>query len=130
MGYRFKNKQRSKKDNQLFRKRFQKELYSRRRGFSESVYEQVEKYRLLVGHNVLGFDIYLLRNWYRKYGKNYDDLPYKNVGYVCWQISYSSRVSDTKTTNAALLDFQMKMINIRKKGLRTSLGALGKSNGI
>jgi len=30
----------------------------------------------------------------------------------------------------SLLDFQMKMLSIRKKGMRTSLGALGKSNSI
>ena len=30
----------------------------------------------------------------------------------------------------SLLDFQMKMLSIRKKGMRTSLGALGKANGI
>ena len=28
----------------------------------------------IVGHNVLGFDIYLLRNWFRKHGKNYDGI--------------------------------------------------------
>ena len=29
-----------------------------------------------------------------------------------------------------MLDFQIKMLNFRKKGMRTALGALGKSHGI
>ena len=43
------------------------------------IYDLVEKSDYLVGHNFLGFDIYLLRNWYRKYGKNYDSLPHKTL---------------------------------------------------
>jgi len=95
----------------------------------QTVYDLVEKSDYLVGHNFLGFDIYLLRNWYRKHGKNYDNLPHKTLDTFAMAKSVAL-AHRYKNNECSLLDFQMKMINIRKKGLRTSLGALGKSNNI
>ena len=93
------------------------------------IYDLVEKSDYLVGHNFLGFDIYLLRNWYRKYGKNYDSLPHKTLDTfaIAKSVALAHRY---KNNECSLLDFQMKMIGIRKRGLKTSLGALGKSNNI
>jgi DNA polymerase III epsilon subunit-like protein len=107
---------------------FKKNCIPEEEGF-KIIYKQVKNTDYIVGHNVLGFDIYLLRNWFRKHGKNYDDLPYKvlDTFAVAKAIALGYRY---KKNECGLLDFQMKMINIRKKGLRTSLGALGKSYGI
>ena len=93
------------------------------------IYDLVEKSDYLVGHNFLGFDIYLLRNWYRKYGKNYDSLPHKTLDTfaIAKSVALAHRY---KNNECSLLDFQIKMIVIRKRGLKTSLGALGKSNNI
>ena len=93
------------------------------------IYDLVEKSDYLVGHNFLGFDIYLLRNWYRKYGKNYDSLPHKTLDTfaIAKSVALAHRY---KNNECSVLDFQMKMIGIRKRGLKTSLGALGKSNNI
>ena len=93
------------------------------------IYSLVEKADYLVGHNFLGFDIYLLRNWYRKHGKNYDSLPHKTLDTFAMAKSVALN-HPYKNNECSLLDFQMKMIGIRKKGIRTSLGALGKSNQI
>ena len=93
------------------------------------IYDLVEKSDYLVGHNFLGFDIYLLRNCYRKYGKNYDSLPHKTLDTfaIAKSVALAHRY---KNNECSLLDFQIKMIGIRKRGLKTSLGALGKSNNI
>lgn len=92
----------------------------------ESIYQLVENCDYIIGHNVLGFDIYLLRNWYKKHGKNYDGLPYKVLDTFAMAKSVGLNYG-YKSAECDLLEFQLKMINIRKKGLRTSLGALGKS---
>tara|TARA_Y100000593_G_C4306210_1_gene335896 strand:- start:258 stop:923 length:666 start_codon:yes stop_codon:yes gene_type:complete len=93
------------------------------------IYDLVNEADHLVGHNFLGFDIYLLRNWYKKHGKNYDDLPYKV--FDTFAMAKSAALDyGYKSNECSLLDFQIKMISIRKKGLKTSLGALGKSNNI
>ena len=95
----------------------------------QTIYDLVEKCDYLVGHNFLGFDIYLLRNWYRKHGKNYDSLPHKTLDTFAMAKSVALGYG-YKNNECSLLDFQMKMISIRKKGIRTSLGAVGKSNNI
>ena len=109
-------------------KKFKERCIPEEEGF-KIIYDLVEKADYLVGHNFLGFDIYLLRNWYRKYGKNYDTLPHKTVDTFAMAKSVALG-HGYKSNECSLLDFQMNMINIRKKGLRTSLGALGKSNNI
>tara|TARA_R100001082_G_scaffold48047_3_gene25801 strand:+ start:9852 stop:10517 length:666 start_codon:yes stop_codon:yes gene_type:complete len=108
--------------------RFRQKCIPEEEGF-EIIYKQVEECDYLVGHNILGFDIFLLRNWYKKYKKPYDHLPYK----VLDTLSIARSVVldyPYKPNEASILDFQIKMLNVRKKGMKTSLGALGKSNNI
>jgi len=107
---------------------FRKSCIPEEEGF-EKIYNLVEDCDYIVGHNFLGFDIYLLRNWYRKHGKNYEHLPYKVLD--TFAIAKAIGVDQKyKSNECGFLDFQLKMINIRKKGLKSSLGALGKANGI
>ena len=67
--------------------------------------------------------------WYRKHGKNYDNLPHKTLDTFAMAKSVALN-HPYKNNECSLLEFQMKMIGIRKKGIKTSLGALGKSNQI
>jgi len=107
---------------------FRKKCIPQEEGF-EKIFNLVEDCDYIVGHNFLGFDIYLLRNWYRRHNKNYDHLPYKVLD--TFAIAKAIGVNQKyKSSECGFLDFQLKMINIRKKGLKSSLGALGKSNGI
>ena len=59
-------------------KKFKERCIPEEEGF-KIIYDLVENTDYLVGHNFLGFDIYLLRNWYKKHGKNYDEFPHKTV---------------------------------------------------
>jgi len=108
--------------------KFRNKCIPEEEGF-KTIYKQVEECDYLVGHNVLGFDIFLLRNWYRKHGKKYDHLPYKVIDTLSIARSINLEYP-YKSNEMSLLDFQMKMLSIRKKGMKTSLGALGKSNNI
>tara|TARA_R100001163_G_scaffold65538_1_gene63152 strand:- start:2911 stop:3576 length:666 start_codon:yes stop_codon:yes gene_type:complete len=108
--------------------KFRQKCIPEEEGF-KTIYKQVEECDYLVGHNVLGFDIFLLRNWYRKHGKKYDHLPHKVIDTLSIARSINLEYS-YKSNEMSLLDFQMKMLSIRKKGMKTSLGALGKSNNI
>tara|TARA_R110002020_G_scaffold2759_1_gene12962 strand:- start:7358 stop:8023 length:666 start_codon:yes stop_codon:yes gene_type:complete len=109
-------------------KRFQQRCIPEKEAF-ETLYYLVEKCDHIVGHNVLGFDIYLLRNWYKKHKKDHGNLPYKVLDTFALAKSIALDYS-YKNSECNMLDFQMKMINIRKKGLRTSLGALGKAHNL
>tara|TARA_Y100001938_G_C8094380_1_gene437168 strand:+ start:3118 stop:3783 length:666 start_codon:yes stop_codon:yes gene_type:complete len=93
------------------------------------LYKLTEECDYIVGHNVLGFDIFLLRNWYKKHGKPHRHLPNKVLDTLA--IARSIALDHSyKAGECPILDFQMKMINTRRKGMRTSLGALGKSHNI
>ena len=92
----------------------------------DTLYRLTEDCDYIVGHNVLGFDIFLLRNWYKKHGKAHRHLPNKVLDTLAIARSVSLDYN-YKSGECPILDFQMKMINTRKKGLKTSLGALGKS---
>jgi DNA polymerase III epsilon subunit-like protein len=108
--------------------KFKQKCIPEEEGF-EIIYNQVEECDYLVGHNVLGFDIYLLRNWYKKHNKPHSHLPYKVIDTLA--IARSVAIDyPYKSQESTILDFQMKMLSVRKRGLKTGLGALGKSNGI
>ena len=77
----------------------------------------------------MGFDIYLLRDWYKVHGKEYKHLPFKVIDTLAFARSIAVDYS-FENSGSSLFEFQMKMLNVRKKGLRTSLGALGKSYSI
>ena len=66
----------------------------------------------IVGHNILGFDIYLIRG--------IDTLS------ICRGINNDVKPKDKES----FLAFQFRMLNIRKKGQRNSLEAVGKSYSI
>tara|TARA_B100000519_G_scaffold170241_1_gene155885 strand:+ start:994 stop:1659 length:666 start_codon:yes stop_codon:yes gene_type:complete len=93
------------------------------------IYKLCEECDYIVGHNVLGFDIYLLRDWYKVHGKEYKHLPFKVIDTLAFARSIAVDYS-FENSGSSLFEFQMKMLNVRKKGLRTSLGALGKSYSI
>ena len=95
----------------------------------EKIYNLCEECDYIVGHNVLGFDIYLLRDWYRVHGKEYKHLPFKVIDTLAFARSIAIDYSFANS-GSSLFEFQMKMLNVRKKGLKTSLGALGKSYSI
>ena len=107
---------------------FRQKCIPEEEGF-KTIYDLVESCDYIVGHNVLGFDIFLLRNWYKKHGKPYKHLTSKVLDTL--SIARSINLGyQYKSSECSMLEFQMKMLGIRKKGMRTSLGALGKSHDI
>lgn len=79
----------------------------------------------IVGHNILGFDLYIYQNWAREMGAQ-----------VSWD-KFLPRCIDTLALSRAhkleqrvdkdnFLLWQYKMLSIRKRGIRTSLSAMAK----
>ena len=108
--------------------RFKQKFIAQEEAF-KVIYELCEKCDYIVGHNVLGFDIFLLRDWYKFHGKPYKHLPFKVIDTLSFGRSLAIDSSFEKS-GSSLFEFQMKMLSVRKKGLKTSLGALGKAYGI
>ena len=82
----------------------------------------------IVGHNILGFDIYLIRGIYKFLNKSYKHIVPKIIDTlsICRGINNDIKPKDKES----FLAFQFRMLNIRKKGQRNSLEAVGKSYSI
>ena len=78
----------------------------------------------IIGHNILGFDIYLIKDFYRYMGKDYKHLMEKviDTNYV----ARGPRMGLNFTPEESFLAYQYRVMHTRKKGVRTNLIALGK----
>tara|TARA_Y100000004_G_scaffold193448_1_gene256005 strand:+ start:344 stop:982 length:639 start_codon:yes stop_codon:yes gene_type:complete len=78
----------------------------------------------IVGHNILGFDIYLIRDLYHHVGKDYTHLISKiiDTNAVARGIKYEMPYSEEDD----LTEYQYRVISTRKRGVKTNLQHLGK----
>lgn len=78
----------------------------------------------IIGHNILGFDIYLIKGLYEYMGDDYTPLVEKMIDTNCIARGIKSGMDYVPEDD--FLEYQYKMVNKRIKGVRTSLTALGK----
>lgn len=78
----------------------------------------------IVGHNVLGFDIYLIKDLYETHGADWKPLVNKFIDTNC--LARGVKFGEEYRQGDDLLAYQYRMYNKRKKGVRTNLTALGK----
>jgi DNA polymerase III alpha subunit (gram-positive type) len=102
---------------------FNKNHYYEKAESPIEVFKQLSKYLydpsfLVIGQNLLGFDVYMINVWRKLMGMKSDN-------------SYVNRVIDTKSISTAIfknilpdkenfLSWQYKMLHIREKGLKTN----------
>ena len=93
--------------------------------FSEDLYDENN---LIVGQNLLGFDVYMVNIWRKLMGRNPD-------------YSFVSRIIDTKSLATAIakqipvdkedfIGWQYRILNYRERGLKTSQATLLKKYNI
>tara|TARA_R110000772_G_scaffold249530_1_gene363762 strand:- start:6479 stop:7156 length:678 start_codon:yes stop_codon:yes gene_type:complete len=90
----------------------------------EIIKEQVDWCDHIVGHNVLGFDVFLLMEWYKMYGEDWEELPYKLIDTAC--LAKGIKLEDKYKKGEDLLAYQYKMYHTVKRGVKTSLQFLAK----
>lgn len=78
----------------------------------------------IVGHNILGFDIYLIKEYYKMMGKSADHLYEKVID--THSVAKGWKLSLPYKQETSFLEYQYMAAHIRKKGIKTSLSALGK----
>ena len=107
--------------------RFSDEKYKKLRKPHEKVFPLMEKWLeeadYVVGHNILGFDIYLILEFYKKMGKNGTHLVDKMIDTYCLSKAY--KLGSQKPAEASLIEYQYRCLNIHKRGLGGSLKAMG-----
>jgi DNA polymerase III epsilon subunit-like protein len=78
----------------------------------------------IVGHNILGFDIYLIKGLYEHMGDSYKHLTHKIIDtYAIAKGIRSERYYDSKTD---FLEYQYQITSQIIKGIKTNLTAVGK----
>jgi len=78
----------------------------------------------VVGHNILGFDLYLIKDYYKYMGKSYRHLVSKIIDTNCMAKGVKYGMHYKNTDN--LSQYQYKMYHERRKGIKTNLAALGR----
>jgi len=82
----------------------------------------------ILGHNTLGFDIYLIKEYYKFMGLKSNHLVSKfiDTNAIARGIKYGTPFN--KSDN--LIEYQFKIYHTKKKNIKSSLTFLGKENGI
>jgi DNA polymerase III epsilon subunit-like protein len=78
----------------------------------------------IVGHNILGFDIYLIKDFYNYAGEDYERLMNKiiDTNAIAKGIKYELPYREGED----FLEYQYKLLGERRKGIKTNLVVLGK----
>ena len=78
----------------------------------------------IVGHNILGFDVYLIKDFYTYMGKDYKHLMPKIIDTNC--VARGIKMSLPYDRTKDFLKYQYKILHTKKKGVRSSLTFLGR----
>ena len=108
--------------------RFNPSVLNREGKSPEEVYPTIDKWLkecdYIVGHNLLGFDIYILKILYDKLDSDYKFMAEKMIDTLSIARGYKFGVE--YDPRESFMEYQYKMIHRRQKGVKTSLSALGK----
>jgi DNA polymerase III epsilon subunit-like protein len=83
---------------------------------------------IILGHNVLGFDLYIIQSLYRKLNKEFYNFLPKILD--TFPIAKSIKLNIPYNKQDNFQAWQYRLYHLRAKGLKCSLSALGKEYGI
>ncbi len=92
------------------------------------LYPKIEEADLILGHNILGFDIFLLKEWYKMYNKPWKHLINKLIDTNCLARGIKMDIKYKQGDN--LLEYQYRTVSRKQKGVKTRLEVLGKEYSI
>jgi len=78
----------------------------------------------IIGHNIIGFDIHLIKEWYHLENENWDHLVEKFIDTN--SIAKAYKLQSFPSEGQSLIEFQHKMHHKRVKGVKTNQTSLGK----
>lgn len=93
-----------------------------------TIQKWLDKADYIVGHNILGFDIYLIKELYKLHGKDYRPLIPKVIDTNC--IARGIKMEIPYRAGEDFTEYQYRIYNTRRKGIRSNLTGLGKEFGI
>ena len=107
--------------------RFDHKKYDQRKQPHDTVFKVMEEWLedadYIIGHNILGFDAYLISEFYKKMGKSSMHLINKFIDTYCLAKAY--KLGLEKPSKQSLIEYQYTMLNVRKRGVGGNLKTLG-----
>jgi DNA polymerase III epsilon subunit-like protein len=98
----------------------------------EEVYPTMKQWfaeaKYIVGHNILGFDVFLMKEWYRLNGDDPRPLYHKFIDTNC--LAKAIKLNWPPPNGKTLEEWQYPILNHKQKGLKTRLEICGKDMGI
>lgn len=88
-----------------------------------TIYDWLENCDYIIGHNILGFDLYLIKEYYSLMGKDSRHLVSKIIDTHC--LAKGMKIGPLYKPSESLIEYQYKMLHTIKKGVKTKLTALG-----
>jgi len=86
--------------------------------------EWLDKADYIIGHNIINFDVHLIKEWYTEQNKPWEHLVDKFIDTNCIAKAYKFNIRPEE--NESLTDFQFKLSDRRARGVKTNQTALGK----
>lgn len=96
--------------------------------FFPTIEDWLNKCDYIIGHNILGFDIYMIKNIYEYMGKNWEHLTEKIIDTNC--LARGIKYGMPYSRKDSLIEYQYKIYHTKKKNIRSSLGFLAKEYNI
>jgi len=93
-----------------------------------TIQKWLDKADYIIGHNILGFDIYLIKELYKLHGKDYKPLVPKIIDTNC--IARGIKMDIPYKAGEDFAEYQYRIYNTRRKGIKSNLTSLGKEFGI
>lgn len=109
--------------------KFDKKKYLEEAKNPKSVYSELETYLydknyIILGHNILNFDVYLLNIWRQLIGLK-TDYSFIERCFDTNALSKAIKLNVKPREDENLIAFQYSMLNHKQKGLKTNLTTLG-----
>lgn len=113
--------------------RFNKEQHDRLAISPEKIIDKIEKIltnpeNTLTGHNILGYDIYIIRNFFDYMGRKFDIEEFASRCYDTLALSraYKFECTPPAKSGPLFLAWQYKMLSKYKRGIKTGLAQMAK----
>lgn len=108
--------------------RFNQAEFDSRAVFSKNcfnpIYEEIESSDIIMGHNILGFDIFLIKGWWEANNKPWEHLVDKLIDTNC--LARGLEMGNFYKQGENLLEYQYRTLAKKVKGIKTNLTAYGK----
>lgn len=93
-----------------------------------TIFDWVENCDHLIGHNLLGFDIYLIKGWYNLMGKDYRHITGKIIDTLSLIKGVKFEMPYRPPEN--FMEYQYRTSSQIRKNIKTNLASSGKEFGI